>query len=55
MYKISKSTHLLSLGLILIGVISTSYAFLSDAKAAWTSLLFNNYFFLGISIFLSPQ
>ena len=51
MYKISKSTHLLSLGLILIGIISTSYAFLSDAHAAWTSLLFNNYFFLGISIF----
>ena len=51
MYKISKNTHLLSLGLILIGVISTSYAFITDAHAAWTSLLFNNYFFLGISIF----
>ena len=51
MYKISKNTHLLSLGLILIGIISTSYAFITDAHAAWTSLLFNNYFFLGISIF----
>ncbi len=51
MYKISKNTHLLSLGLILIGVISTSYAFITDIHAAWTSLLFNNYFFLGISIF----
>ena len=51
MYKISKNTRLLSLGLILIGVISTSYAFITDAHAAWTSLLFNNYFFLGISIF----
>ena len=51
MYKISKNTRLLSLGLILIGIISTSYAFVSDAHAAWTSLLFNNYFFLGISIF----
>ena len=51
MYKISKSTHLLSLGLILVGIISTAYAFISDAHAAWTSLLFNNYFFLGISIF----
>ena len=51
MYKISKNTHLLSLGLILIGVISTVYAFITDTHAAWTSLLFNNYFFLGISIF----
>ena len=51
MYKISKNTRLLSLGLILIGVVSTSYAFITDAHAAWTSLLFNNYFFLGISIF----
>ncbi|MDC3105279.1 quinol:cytochrome C oxidoreductase [bacterium] len=51
MYKISKNTRLLSLGLILIGVISTSYAFITDSHAAWTSLLFNNYFFLGISIF----
>ena len=51
MYKISKNTRLLSLGLILVGIISTSYAFITDAHAAWTSLLFNNYFFLGISIF----
>ena len=51
MYKISKNTRLLSLVLILIGIISTSYAFITDAHAAWTSLLFNNYFFLGISIF----
>ena len=51
MYKISKNTHLLSLGLILIGVISTAYAFITDIHAAWTSLLFNNYFFLGISLF----
>ena len=51
MYKISKNTRLLTLGLILIGIISTSYAFITDAHAAWTSLLFNNYFFLGISIF----
>ena len=50
MYKISKNTHLLSLGLILIGVISTAYAFITDIHAAWTSLLFNNYFFLGIPI-----
>jgi len=51
MYKISKSTHLLSLVLIAIGLISTVYAFINDSHAAWTSLIFNNYFFLGISIF----
>ena len=51
MYKISKSTHLLSLVLIAIGLISTAYAFINDSHAAWTSLIFNNYFFLGISIF----
>ena len=51
MYKISKNTHLLSIGLILIGIISTTYAFITDAHSAWTSLIFNNYFFLGISIF----
>ena len=51
MYKISKSTHLLSLVLIAIGLISTVYAFITDSHAAWTSLIFNNYFFLGISIF----
>ena len=51
MYKISKSTHLLSLILIAIGLISTVYAFITDSHAAWTSLIFNNYFFLGISIF----
>lgn len=51
MYKISKSTHLLSLVLIAVGLISTVYAFINDSHAAWTSLIFNNYFFLGISIF----
>ena len=51
MYKISRSTHLLSLVLIAIGLISTVYAFINDSHAAWTSLIFNNYFFLGISIF----
>ena len=51
MYKISKSTHLLSLVLIAIGLLSTVYAFINDSHAAWTSLIFNNYFFLGISIF----
>ena len=51
MYKISKSTNILSIILIVIGFISIVYAFYNDTHAAWTSLIFNNYFFLGISIF----
>ena len=51
MYKVTKNTHLVSTVLMLIGVVATSYAFMTDTHAAWTSLVFNNYFFLGISIF----
>ena len=51
MYKISKSSLILSISLIVIGLLSSIYAFMDDAHAAWTSLVFNNYFFLGISIF----
>ncbi len=51
MYKVTKNTHLVSIVLILIGTVATSYAFMTDTHAAWTSLVFNNYFFLGISIF----
>ena len=51
MYKISKSTVILSISLIVIGLLSSIYAFIDDSSAAWTSLIFNNYFFLGISIF----
>ena len=51
MYKVTKNTHLVSIVLILIGIVATSYAFMTDTHAAWTSLVFNNYFFLGISIF----
>ena len=45
MYKISKSTNILSIILIVIGFISIVYAFYNDTHAAWTSLIFNNYFF----------
>ena len=51
MYKVTKNIHLVSIVLILIGIVATSYAFMTDTHAAWTSLVFNNYFFLGISIF----
>ena len=46
MYKISKSSLILSISLIVIGLLSSIYAFIDDAHAAWTSLVFNNYFFL---------
>ena len=51
MYKISKSSIVFSVILIVVGLVSTIYAFFHDSHAAWTSLIFNNYFFLGISIF----
>ena len=40
-----------SLIMIFIGILSAIIAFTSDSHAAWTNLLFNNYFFLGISLF----
>ena len=52
MYTQSRSTHIASLVMILIGIISLTTAFITDSHSAWTNLLFNNYFFLGISIFV---
>tara|TARA_B100001287_G_scaffold68026_1_gene55801 strand:- start:500 stop:1648 length:1149 start_codon:yes stop_codon:yes gene_type:complete len=37
--------------MIIIGVVSMIVAFLTDTHSAWVSLLFNNYFFMGISLF----
>ena len=37
--------------MILIGLISCTTAFINDVHSAWTNILFNNYFFLGISLF----
>ena len=51
MFKTNKKTNLIISVMILLGIISGIIAFLVDSHAAWTNLLFNNYFFLGISLF----
>ena len=51
MYKPNKNIDIASMIMILIGLISCITAFVSDSHSAWTNLLFNNYFFLGISLF----
>ena len=43
--KINKTTNIVSLAMIFIGLISCIIAFSNDSHSAWTSLLFNNYFF----------
>ena len=51
MYTPTKRINIISIVMIVIGILSCSVAFITDSHAAWTNLLFNNYFFLGISIF----
>ena len=51
MYTPNRSISIASLVMILIGILSGIFAFITDSHAAWTNLLFNNYFFLGISLF----
>jgi hypothetical protein len=50
-YVQQKSVKNASFIMIFVGLISIIAAFINDAHAAWTNILFNNYFFLGISIF----
>ncbi len=51
MYSINKNISIATMIMIAIGLLSAIIAFTSDSHSAWTSLLFNNYFFLGISLF----
>ena len=51
MYQINKRIIILSAIMIIIGLVSVFFAFTNDSHSAWTSILFNNYFFLGISLF----
>ena len=51
MYSLNKNLNIISITMILIGVLSLSVGFINDAHGTWVSLLFNNYFFLGISLF----
>jgi len=51
MFTIDKKAKNFSLLLMGIGLIAIVYGFLTDSHSAWSSLLFNTYFFLGISVF----
>ena len=51
MYTVNKNINRVSIVMILIGLISCTIAFINDVHSAWTNILFNNYFFLGISLF----
>ena len=51
MFTIDKKAKNFSMALMAIGLIALTYGFWTDAHRAWPSLLFNNYFFIGIAIF----
>jgi len=51
MFTITKNARNLSMALMAIGLIALIFGFVTDAHAAWPSLLFNTYFYLGISVF----
>ena len=51
MFQLNKKLHFTSISMIVIGLLSLVIGFMSDAHSTWTNLLFNNYFFLGISLF----
>ncbi|MEE2953747.1 MAG: quinol:cytochrome C oxidoreductase [Bacteroidota bacterium] len=51
MFVINNKIKSISSIMMLIGLIALVYGFINDPHAAWPSLLFNNYFFLGISLF----
>ena len=50
MFQLNKKLHFASISMIVIGLLSLVIGFMSDAHSTWTNLLFNNYFFLGISL-----
>ena len=51
MFQLNRKLHFASILMIVIGLLSLAIGFMSDAHSTWTNLLFNNYFFLGISLF----
>ena len=51
MFTIDKKAKNFSIVLMAIGLIALIYGFSTDAHRAWPSLLFNNYFFIGIAVF----
>jgi hypothetical protein len=51
MFTINKKAKNLSMALMAIGLIALIFGFVSNPHGAWPALLFNTYFYLGISVF----
>ncbi len=51
MFTIDKKAKNFSMALMAIGLIALIVGFATDPHRAWPSLLFNNYFFIGIAVF----
>ena len=51
MFTINKKAKNFSIALMSIGIIALIFGFITNAHAAWPALLFNTYFYLGISVF----
>ena len=51
MFTINKKAKNLSIALMSIGIIALIFGFTTDAHGTWPALLFNTYFYLGISVF----
>ena len=51
MFTIDKKAKNLSMVLMAVGLIALIFGFVSNPHGAWPALLFNTYFYLGISVF----
>ena len=51
MFTINKKAKNLSMALMAIGLFALIFGFITNAHGAWPALLFNTYFYLGISVF----
>lgn len=51
MFIINKKAKNFSIALISIGIIALIFGFITDTHGTWPALLFNTYFYLGISVF----
>ncbi|MEC8852902.1 MAG: quinol:cytochrome C oxidoreductase, partial [Bacteroidota bacterium] len=51
MFTINKKAKNISMALMALGLIALIFSFVSNPHGAWPALLFNTYFYLGISVF----
>ena len=51
MFTIDKKAKNFSMALMAIGIMAVIFGFVSNPHGAWPALLFNTYFYLGISVF----